>query len=195
MSYQPQKQQEALLPNTVVVNVGEGEGVKSAPYDSEHCCSNTTLACFTFWACSMLLGLGAYVLAVVAQDHDLSSRRTSAERIGKKSRCLSYVGIGIGVVCTIIFVVFFVMGFHWLDLLIARAQGGSSSGRDYPPRDWRINQHTKNTLNINVNTINIALCHCRHTRWQCNLVLFSCPNLMLTLIINVNSVTLINRVH
>jgi hypothetical protein len=66
-------------------------------------CLHITLACFTFWCCGCLFGLVAFILAVVAQSS--TSDQKSARTLGRISIALSIVGIVLGTIFLIIFIV------------------------------------------------------------------------------------------
>lgn len=62
------------------------------------------LACFTLWCCGCVIGLIAFIVAMIAQSSSTSDRN-SARTLGRVSLGLSIFGIVIGTICLIVFIV------------------------------------------------------------------------------------------
>lgn len=99
---QTQQQQQSV----VVVNASQPFVYQAAPLPQSFT-GHIVLSCIVFWCCGIVLGVVAFILAVLAQSYSTSLNikdRETARQLGKASIIFSVLGMVIGVILIVLIV-------------------------------------------------------------------------------------------
>jgi len=103
---------EEFNPPVVVVASGQPLLVTLDERIHKSYCGQIALSCFVFWCCCWVLGLIAFILAMIANNSRTSGRHEEAAPLAKASLYTSIAGIIIGIIIIAIVIIVHVTNTH-----------------------------------------------------------------------------------
>ncbi|XP_050987974.1 synapse differentiation-inducing gene protein 1-like [Labeo rohita] len=77
---------------------------------------------FTMLCCCLPLGIAALVFSCSTRDANYSGRRELAERNSKTARTLNHVGVGVGLISLVAFIIYYVMVLNEINKMTSQYQ-------------------------------------------------------------------------